>query len=770
MKTILTRSAALALATITTAHGAEYIRGYSTGTSSQLVAGNGGAGTLLFVDQASTGGGDMVANGGNPTWGWEIDGSATWAVGDKVEFTGIAMPIWANDPTSDDTNNTQNADHRIRIYSCGADNLFDGTANETLLGTVDVTFDQADAGVDEYYVNFDSPIEWASADSTCFYFYIQAINTGSGTAMRFKTGNAAAGSTIKNRTNGDAQTVGGSATTSLSVAGRVNFVERTWFGDNEDDLSTGSADWDLSSANWDSGASVYSEGDFAIFNSSFDGSSGIVNLVGNLSPIGMSVSNAATELEYVFAGTGGLSGPGTLLKSGDGILRIQNTGTNDYSGGTLIQEGLIIASGVDVLPSSGTLSIGSTGGSAEFAMNGFDQSIGSLAGPAGTTGRLVNRSATPTVLTITNGGVYPNQIGNLDLPATDDDNNFSLVKTGEGTLNLDGATNSFNGPTTITGGGVRINTDGALGSAPVAPVADAIVLDGGFLQAHLVGASFELNSNRSITLGAAGGEIRTTTPSGAWNVTYNGVISGPGSLTKSFAQTLNLGGVNTYEGDTIITSGFLGVNGSALPDGGALRIEGGRVRPTGTEVVDSLFFGDIAQAPGTWGATDSGADNIDDTRFVGTAGVVSVTTGPLSSAFQLWAADNISSIDPEAPASFEDDADGDGLDNGLEWILGGNPLVKDSAAVFPAFNAEAAEGITLVFDRNPDATASTTLAVEWGTDLSSFPNSIAIAGNISANGDEPAVAISGDEVTVSIPRANATGGRLFCRLVATLIN
>ncbi len=764
MKTTLICSAALAVATMTATQGADYVKGYTRGATSQLVAGNGGTGTVLFVDQATTGGGDMVADGGNPTWGWEIDGSASWAVGDKVEFTGIAMPIWANDPTSDGTNNTQNADHRIRIYSCGDDNIFDGTTSEILIGTIDVTFDQADAGVDEYYVNFDTPVEWTSADSTCFYFHIQTIDTGTGTAMRFKTGTPGAASTIKNRTNGSAQTIGGSSTTSLSVAGRVNFGERAWFGDGENVVSSGSADWDLSSANWDAGASLYSDGDFAVFDENFDGLSGTVNLVGNLNPIGVSVRNAATALEYVFAGEGGLTGSGGLVKSGDGILRIENTGTNDYSGGTSIEEGLIIAGAVNILPASGTLSIRSTAGTAEFSMNGFDQTIGALANSGGTAGRLVNGSATPAVLTITDGGTYNNQIGNRDLPATDDANNFSLVKTGAGELNLDGAANTFSGSTTITEGIVRINADEALGSAPTTPVADSIVLDGGSLRAHLVGSSFELNANRSITLGAAGGEIRTTTPSGAWNITYNGVISGPGSLTKSFAQTLILGGANTYEGDTIMTSGILEVNGTALPDDGALRIEGGRVRSTGTEVVDTLFFGDAQQAEGTWGATDSGADNIDDARFTGTDGVVSVTTG--ATPYELWANINISNIDSGALAGFEDDADRDGLGNGLEWILGGDPLVHDFSDIFPAFTTDTAGGITLVFNRNPDTIATTTLAAEWGTDLSSFPNSI----GISANTFNLTVSIVGDEVTVKISGTNAIDGKLFVRLVATEVN
>ena len=126
----------LLLAGASSISAADYIRGYTRGASSQLLLANGGEGTTLFVDQASTGGGDLFANGGNPVFGWEVDGSASWSIGDQVEFTGIAVPFWANDPASDATNNTQNATHLIRIYSCGENNVFDGTGTDELLGTL----------------------------------------------------------------------------------------------------------------------------------------------------------------------------------------------------------------------------------------------------------------------------------------------------------------------------------------------------------------------------------------------------------------------------------------------------------------------------------------------------------------------------------------------------------------------------------------------------------------------------------------------------------
>ena len=621
--------------------------------------------------------------------------------------------------------------------------------------------------MDEYYVNFESAVEWASADSTCFYFYIQAINGEQGNAFRIKLGAPNASPTIQNRTNGANITQSGSRTTSLSVAGSVNRVERTWFGDDV----AGSADWDTISMNWDGGDATYADGDLVFFDESFDGLSSDINLVGVLEPLAITVSNTSggSVPEYTFLGSGALSGSTNLLKEGSGTLTLANTDFNDYSGGTTIAEGTLQIGLADGLPIGGDLTIGGGSGVAEFRMNGFDQTIANLFAAGENPRRVVNGSATATVLTVANGGVYSGQLGDPDLAATDDNNNFRVVKTGPGSLILTGAS-GFSGNVTVNEGIYRISRDNGLGAVPDSPTPDAIVLNGGILQTHLTsgtGGSFEIDANRLITLGEEGGTILNSTPSGAFRATYNGVISGPGSLFKTAGQTLVLGGENTYLGSTTVTGGILEVNGSALPDGGALILSGGRVRPIGTEVVDSLFFGDELQAAGTWGATDSGADNIDDARFNGSTGVVSVTNGPAFSPFQLWATANIVDIDPDAAAGFEDDPDGDGLDNGLEWILGGNPLNSSLVDVLAELSGDVTTGLTLVFERNPDTIGVTSLAVEWDPSLPGFANSIPIDGNVAPNGDEPTVTIVGDEVSVSIPGSNATDGKIFARFTAT---
>ena len=112
----------------------------------------------------------------------------------------------------------------------------------------------------------------------------------------------------------------------------------------------------------------------------------------------------------------------------------------------------------------------------------------------------------------------------------------------------------------------------------------------------------------------------TDTNTLAWIVGDNG--NNKLTLVKSGAGTWVLAGANTYSGDTVVSNGILVVRGSSIKDPSNLIISGGKVQPVGTEIVGSLFFGATLQAGGTWGATGSGAEHVDDDRFSGTGGVV----------------------------------------------------------------------------------------------------------------------------------------------------
>jgi autotransporter-associated beta strand protein len=107
--------------------------------------------------------------------------------------------------------------------------------------------------------------------------------------------------------------------------------------------------------------------------------------------------------------------------------------------------------------------------------------------------------------------------------------------------------------------------------------------------------------------------------------TFSGIISGGGSVRRVNAGgTTVLSGMNTYTGDTSVDAGTLTLtNPNPSNSGDVLLLTGGVLNldfpGVGTmDTIDQLFFDGFAQAGGTtYGATGSGAANINDTFFSG---------------------------------------------------------------------------------------------------------------------------------------------------------
>jgi autotransporter-associated beta strand protein len=139
--------------------------------------------------------------------------------------------------------------------------------------------------------------------------------------------------------------------------------------------------------------------------------------------------------------------------------------------------------------------------------------------------------------------------------------NGVVTKTGAGILSVGTSQTSFQGKWICNAGTLSFPGDLRIGILPGAP--DQITLNGGRIRSST--ASVVFDATRGVVLGASGGGFNqlTTTP-----LTWNGVISGPGSLTldgASGAITV-LGGNNTYGGNTIVTLGTLQLGTSgAIP-------------------------------------------------------------------------------------------------------------------------------------------------------------------------------------------------------------
>ena len=156
-----------------------------------------------------------------------------------------------------------------------------------------------------------------------------------------------------------------------------------------------------------------------------------------------------------------------------------------------------------------------------------------------------------------------------------------LTKSGAGTLKLLNS-NTYTGPTLINGGTVEFDnlSDGGSPSSLGAANAGAsnLVINGGVLS--LVG--LQTHTNRSMTLGTAGGTL--SVPVASTSLQISGSLVGSGSLTKTGDGILILAASNTYSGGTFIHRGTVtlasdSVNVSGLGTG-LVTLDGGTLSMT----------------------------------------------------------------------------------------------------------------------------------------------------------------------------------------------
>ena len=232
----------------------------------------------------------------------------------------------------------------------------------------------------------------------------------------------------------------------------------------------------------------------------------------------------------------------TLTKAGAGILIL--TGTNTYTGGTVISDGRLVGSAT----SFGTGNILDNG---VLVLNqGSDASFGNIISGSG-----------------------------------------SLTKTGDGTLTLTGA-NTYSGGTSIEAGALEVASAANLGTGGLA------LSGAGTLKAS---GSFILGQDVTLhTVNGDGGG--TFDVAAAQGLTLSGPISGDGVLTKTGDGVLVLTGTNVYSGGTAILAGTLEATSAANLGTGALALSGaGILKASGSFTLAQDVA--LAAVSGTGGGT-----------------------------------------------------------------------------------------------------------------------------------------------------------------------
>jgi autotransporter-associated beta strand protein len=282
--------------------------------------------------------------------------------------------------------------------------------------------------------------------------------------------------------------------------------------------------------------------------------SGIVN-IGTGSTFTTNTSAGTMTYDGVF------QGGGDLTKTGVGTLVL--SGANTFTGSLNLDAGILRLTNANALSANNVLTIGASG-TLDVKNN---ITIGAFQG-SGTIQLGASR--------VLSAGGALDRTFNGSISGTG-----GLNKTGSGTLTFaDGISNTYTGPTQISAGVLRVEDSDAFSSTNVT------INSGGILDVAVDLSFGSLAGSGTMSINA--GKTVTTTTSGT--ITFNGVVSGSGNLTKAGTGTLVLGGSNTFTGDLNVTNGTLELaNSTALPTGNTLAIgPSGALNVNGSTTVGNI--------------------------------------------------------------------------------------------------------------------------------------------------------------------------------------
>ena len=246
---------------------------------------------------------------------------------------------------------------------------------------------------------------------------------------------------------------------------------------------------------------------------------------------------------------------GGLTELGSGTLTL--SALNNYTGGTVIKGGILVAANASALgASTGSLTV-NTGGTLTLNSNITQGAVtfggGTISGTATLTGASFTSSG---------GGLVSATLLGPSVPLT----------VNSGLLALS-ASNGYGGGTTVSGGTLQLGNAFALGST-----SSGLTVGGGLLDVHGFSLGVGGLSGGAGTIDDLGSTASTlTVGNGNGSGTYSGTIlssSGAINLVKTGAGTLYLSGNNSYTGTTLVNNGLLAVMGSHT-GGGAYTIASG---------------------------------------------------------------------------------------------------------------------------------------------------------------------------------------------------
>ena len=226
----------------------------------------------------------------------------------------------------------------------------------------------------------------------------------------------------------------------------------------------------------------------------------------------LSPTSGSTTFSGMIQGGGGLGTIGLVI-SGSGVQVL--SGANTYAGGTNISSGTLNLAHPLAVQNS-TVNVSSSG-ALSFAAANTSPILGGLAGAGNVV--LATAAAEPVTLNVGNNGQNTTYSGNLSGPG-------SLIKQGAGALTLT-ASQSYNGPTVISGGLVKLQP--LPGGVSFLPVTTALTI----------------GSSAALDLGGVSQQVVSLSDYGAGN---GGSIFNSNAATASMLTLSSSGGTTTFSG------------------------------------------------------------------------------------------------------------------------------------------------------------------------------------------------------------------------------
>jgi autotransporter-associated beta strand protein len=504
----------------------------------------------------------------------------------------------------------------------------------------------------------------------------------------------------------------------------------TWIG-----APTGN--WDSISTNWNNAGVVTNyanvtlsgPGDPVTFDDTLTGTTN-VNLTIPLSPVSITLNN--NNSNYVFSGSGRLTGGATLTMNGTGSLLLDNAGNNDFSGGVTINTGTLQIGNNDTNGNPGTGAITDNGA---LIFNRSDSTLGVSAtlGIISGTGMITNNGSG----TITLNGIQPFSgtiAVNAGTLALSGPNSNPTTLSACTNLTINGGIVQFLGDnvdgTTMPGVPITINAGGVLtGSGTSSHLPGLLTLNGGTLrmdgsQNNTVHGTWDLNSGVTVPGGPVtstisalnvvpnegGGTIfnvtNGTAPSGIDLLVSGSLINASSAadtgITKYGPGTMALDNNNTYAAGTTVNGGTLqlGVTGDAAvltsPLGaGTVTLTGGSVLNfasgkgvTVTNVIGDDGTGIVLSSRGTNILT--GANNYSGSTIV-TGGILALAnTGTINGSANIIVSNATLDVSTGGPVA----SGGAILVTNGTFVLGTNQVT--------ALNNLAVTNSTISFPINPN--------------------------------------------------------------------